>query len=297
MKVIYELRINEKYARRLFKKHEGKTVGEGMVRVIYLPREDQRFQRIGELNKEVSKNEDPGFCYSSEAIYKYTKEEIEKARLFAFKAKNRFEPTGDECGTTYLEETACPICGANEKRKGKLILKASSIPNKDITATIAGEYVFSEKLVDACKKHKIKGISFVPVDLNGKGSRKFFEMQYQKRLHLSEKTVAGVNPWDFSEYEEYEGGFIKGANYYDPPSTEIYNCPMGHLIGLNLLGEPYIRKARNIGNWDLFETYEKFGVKRGLLRPEPLFICSPKFKKMVEEEKLTGFKFNIAQID
>lgn len=47
----------------------------------------------------------------------------------------------------------------------------------------------------------------------------------------------------------------------------------------------------------LFANRQKISVKRGLLRSRPIYLCTPAFKKMVEEEKLTGFEFEIAHLE
>jgi len=76
---------------------------------------------------------------------------------------------------------------------------------------------------------------------------------------------------------------------------EVYKCPKGHTIGLNLLSEPYVLKIAVIDEYDYFVSRQKIGVKRGLLRPEPIYLCSQSFRTMVLEEKLTGFDFEIAR--
>jgi hypothetical protein len=42
---------------------------------------------------------------------------------------------------------------------------------------------------------------------------------------------------------------------------------------------------------------ERKGSKRGLLRPESRYLCSSAFRKMVEDEKLKGFVFEVAHIE
>ncbi len=49
----------------------------------------------------------------------------------------------------------------------------------------------------------------------------------------------------------------------------------------------------------IFEEIKQLSldVKLGLLRPEPIYFCSQAFRKMVEDEKLCGFEFEIANIE
>ncbi len=101
-----------------------------------------------------------------------------------------------------------------------------------------------------------------------------------QQIDLSNNTIAGIDPFDLSTYCK----------------QEIYKCPKGHTIGLNLLSEPHVVSTPLIKEYDFFASKQKIGVKRGLLRPEPLYLCSPSFRNMVLEEKLKGFGFEVAHI-
>jgi hypothetical protein len=73
-----------------------------------------------------------------------------------------------------------------------------------------------------------------------------------------------------------------------------YQCSLGHTLGLNLLSEPCISALMDVNHFDFFKSKQKIGVKRGLLRPESLVFCAQSVRKMMEEEKLTGLKFEVA---
>jgi len=210
------------------------------------------------------------------------------------KIKTVFEPTGEECGTVYDESVACEICGANRKQVGTLRLKKGSIPNKDIARTIAGEVLVSERFAEAFKRHGLRGMSSESITLDESISEFYQLIVSSPELELSQETLAGIDPFDFSESSE--GGELNVSGYNIKLGKEIYKCPKGHTVGLNLLSEPFVLNSPLIKDFDLFSTKQKTGVKRGLLRPEPLYICSYTFMKMVEEEKLTGFDFEIAYI-
>jgi ribosomal protein S14 len=47
----------------------------------------------------------------------------------------------------------------------------------------------------------------------------------------------------------------------------------------------------------MISSKQMIGVKRGLLRLEPLYLCSREFRKIALEEKLKGFEFEIAHIE
>jgi hypothetical protein len=195
----------------------------------------------------------------------------------------------------YDERGACEICGANRQQISSLILKKSSIPKKDIAKTIAGEVIVSEKFVETSKKWKLKGASFAPVYYNKQVS-KCYQLKASSELGLSHNTVAGIDPFNFSEGSEVTKFTIAG-DYKIKFEKEVYKCPKGHTIGLNLLSEAYVLESPPINNYDFFSTKQKIGVKRGVLRPEPLYLCSQAFRRMVEEEKLIGFDFEIARIE
>ena len=293
MKEVLELGINYDYADLLFKADEGKALGTS-VKVVELSKDDPRYKQVPIVAKEIKKKYDRGFFFGWQIKRKYSKKELDRAPLLHLKIKAVFEPTGEECGTLYDETVACEICGANRKQISPLILKKGKIPKKDIARTIGGEVVVSSRFVNVVNQRNLKGLVFTPVNFE-KGVSDYYQLTASKEIELSHRTVAGVDPFDFSESSDGieftipEGHSVKFEK-------EVYKCPQGHTIGLNLLSEPYVLNNRSIGEYDFFASKQKTGVKRGLLRPEPIYFCSPALRKMIEEEKLSGFEFEIANI-
>lgn len=296
MKETLELRINYDYAHLLFKADEGRDLGQlsKSIKIIELSKDDPRYNQIPIISKLVKEKYDKGFFFGWQIKRKYSKKEIDAATLLQVKIKTTFEPAGEECGTLYDETIACEICGANRKQISPLKLKIGSIPKKDIARTIAGEVVVSEKFAAFFKQRGLKGAALEPVVL-GKGVSGYYQLISSPEIELSKNTVAGVDPFDFSEGSEGVE-FIVPGGYPIKFEKEVYKCPKGHTIGLNLLSEAYVLSSPLISDYDFFSSKQKIGVKRGLLRPDPLFLCSPAFRKMVEEEKLSGFDFEIAHI-
>lgn len=293
MKETLELRINYDYAHLLFKPDEGKNLGTS-VRIVEISKDDPRYSQIPIISKQVKEKYDRGFYFSWKIKRKYSKAELEAALLLHLKIKPVFEPAGAECGTVYDESVACEICGANRKQVGALRLKKGSIPNKDIARTIAGEVVVSEKFAEVFKRYSLKGALLEPVIFD-KGTFNYYQLiASSPELELTKNTITGDNP--FKSSEGSSGGVYNISGYDIIFEKEVYKCPQGHLVGLNLLSEPYVLNTPLIKDFDFFSTKQKIGVKRGLLRPEPVYLCSYKFMKMVEEEKLTGFDFEIANI-
>jgi hypothetical protein len=278
MKEVIEFRIKKKYYHLLSQPNNGKD--NGMVYVVKLTKDDPKFEQIRILDKQIREQNNDFFFLYSNIKREYSKNEFETAALFQMKIKTMFEPAGEECGTIYDETTACEICGANRKQIGIIKLKKGTIPKKDIARTIAGEIVVSERFKKAFEQRNLKGLELLPVEF-AKGTSDYCQLVGTSEIELSQSTVAGINIFDLSTSSE----------------GEIYKCPKGHTIGLNLLSEAYVLKSPSISESDFLVSKQKIGVKRGLLRPEPIYFCSQAFRKMVEDEKLSGFEFEIANIE
>jgi len=279
MKEIFEFRVNYDFAAILFRDDEGVNLGNS-VKVVKLQRDDPRFSKIPLVAKEVKRKYGRGFYFGWNIERKYSKKELMAAKLFQVKIKSTFEPAGEECGTEYDESTACKICGANRTQKSPLRLQKSSIPKKDVARTIAGEVVVSDKFKRVFENKNLKGIQFDRVYSKNEPINFFQPISVAPELTIAENTIVGVDPFDLSER----------------CGDEIYKCPAGHTIGLNLLSEIYVEDIPQIMDFDFFVTEQKVGVKRGLLRPEPLYLCSQEFRKMVLAKALKGFEFEVAHI-
>lgn len=290
MKETLELRINYDYAHLLFKADEGKNLGTS-VKVVEISKEDPRYSQVPIIAAEIKKKYNRGFFFDWQIKRRYSKKVLDTATLLHIKIKAVFEPTGEECRTLYDETTACEICGANRQQASPLILNKGTIPKKDIARTIGGEVVVSEKFVNAARQRNLKGLQFSPINVE-----KYYQLTADTEVELSHRTVAGVDPWDFSESSNGIEFTVSGG-YPVKFEKEVYKCLKGDTIGLNLLSEPYVLNSQSIGEYDFFASKQKIGVKRGLLRPEPIYFCSPAFRKMIEEEKLSGFEFEITNID
>lgn len=294
MKEIYEFRINYDFANFLF--DDGKDIGQlsKSIKIVRLTKDDPRFYKIPIIEEKVTEKYNQGFFFGWKIIRKYTKKEIDNAALFQYIIKQAFEPQGDASGTQYDDSVACGICGANAKQIGPLKLKKGSIPKKDISRTIAGEVVVSERFVNAFNKHNLSGLLFKSVLFNNKPSNYYQPIIISPELNLTGQTIAGDDPFKSSEYSS--GGVYSISNYEIKFDMEVYKCPLGHMIGLNLLSEAYVFKESFLFDFDCFSTKQKLGVRRGVLRPEPIYICSPSFRKMVIQEKITGIDFEITHI-
>jgi len=279
MKEFHEFRIYDKYAHLLLRPDEGKRMG--IYRAIKILRDDPKFDQIKRLTERIRLEHNDYFFLYSNITRQYAKEELDNASLLQLKIATTFEPAGEECGTEYDETLACDICGTNRKQITPLKLRKGSIPKQDIARTIAGEVVVSEKLKENFQRYNLKGVTFDSI-LAGKSILNIYQPKVvSPELELSVKTIAGTNVFDLSHSS----------------GTEIYKCPKGHTIGLNLLSEAFVVNSPAISGYDFFVTKQKIGVNRGLLRPQPLYICSQAFRQMVLKEKLSGFDFEVAHVE
>jgi hypothetical protein len=147
MKETAEFRIVEKFASKLFADNEGKKLG--WIRKVELATDDPRFERIGELNREIRATTDSSFFYGWIVRRRYTKEELAAAACFHLTISAVFEPPGESCGTKYDESTACPKCGAGAAQVSDLRLDLRKVPRgKEIARTIADEWIVSQHLAE-----------------------------------------------------------------------------------------------------------------------------------------------------
>ncbi|ATP55245.1 hypothetical protein CPT03_01590 [Pedobacter ginsengisoli] len=290
MKEIFEFRVYERYYDLLSKPN--KALFNGAVYIIKTTRQDPVFEELRKVDEYVSSNL-KGIMFSYTTIKRaYSDQELKDSKLFHFWPIKQFGPTGEQCGTEYDDSVACDICGSGGRQISPLFLAKGKIPQKDISRTFGGEVIVSEKFVRLFKEKKMRGAIFKPVYFN-KIISKFHQLiPTSEKLNITSSTVVGRNV--FNAMPEYE----KRSSLGDNPRQDYvyYKCPLGHLIGGNLISEPYVDDRVNFKDYDIFESIQYYGVRLNLLRPEPLYFCSPEFREMVIDEKLTGFDFQIARV-
>lgn len=273
MKEVCEFRINNTFIELLPKTIIGINIGP--VTKIKIEKNGSEFHVVKKIVESLKENENESFFYGWGIKRSYSKKELTNAQLFQVIISNIFEPTGEECGSVYDESMACEICGANRRLVSPLILKKGTIPRKDIAKTIGGEVIASEKLLDAIRLRNLKGLQLSPINI-----QHYYHLNSNCEIELSTNTIVGVDPFDLSTRN----------------NLEIYKCPKGHTLGLNILSEAFVLNNRTFGEGDFWVSRQKIGVNRGFLRPESIYFCSPAFREMVIEEKLSGFDFEIAHI-
>lgn len=277
----YTLRILEEHAPRLLSPSEGKRLGSGLVRLLKLRRDDNRIKSIKAFHHELRANGKGGLFTAWDIERRYTKAELESATLFRLKLTSTFEPAGEECGTKYDEAAACPSCGAGARQITPLYLPEKRIPKiKDFSRTIAGEIIVSRRMKELFELNEIAGATMSPVRSNPSSSaesKEWFQLIVQnEKAEVIAPTCVGIDPFDYDEKGEFR-------------------CPTGDLIGLNLLSEVSINSASR-DEADIISTRQFVGTRRGLLRPERIFLISSKFRRLIESEKLRGLEVEVAHL-
>jgi len=159
-----EFRVAGKLAPLLFRDDEGKRLGDGdFVRKISVSVEDERFQQIGQLQKQMQLSHGKAFFFGWQINRHYTKRELGEASWFHLTALNYFEPAGEECGTCYDQSSACPKCGSGAEQLSDLILDLRKAPKKkDFASTIAGEWIVSQRLAEILLSSCLTGFELRP---------------------------------------------------------------------------------------------------------------------------------------
>jgi hypothetical protein len=329
-----DFRIDEDDAQKHLLPTDGVQLGcdlEGhpTTRKVEVAVTDPLYAKIGELECQYkATGKQAGFFLGWQIRRKYTKAELAAAEVFRALPKHTFEPAGEECGTVYDESKACEYCGVGAARATDLILPPNRLPkrgNLALARTIAGEVIASEAFARLFKAHRLRGAEFQPIRARrtGKAVPGWYALAVTApSVLIVPPTRAGLAPfaeldWEHPppacasksrEYRQEDWAKLiaqddrwiewSKASYREQrwaDRHEEYRCPLGHTIGLSLLSEVSIQRA-DVKDWDLAETAQHFGVRRGLLRPETKLLVSPRLYQLVKEDDLKGITFEVAHL-
>lgn len=279
MREQFEFRIPERDARRFLSDDEGVVLGDS-VRKVVVAGDDPLYDKLARIDRLVHDGE-TGFVGYWEVRRKYAAAELRSAEAFHLVHTAYFEPVGEECGTRYDDTDACPLCGVGRRQDGELRLDLRRAPrNKDVAATIAEEWIVSERLADAMRAYGIAGVDLRPVT---HAPRARSEPPRWEQLVVTSPPVRAVPPTRF------------GINPFDDDPRGRQRCPMGHVAGLNVLSEVFVARDDWTGA-DVAVTREHVGVRRGLLRPYPLLLISPKLRALLDEIGAKGFRLEVSHL-
>lgn len=276
MREFVELRVPEENAIEYLPPGIGKDLGG--VRKVVVDTSDPLFTEIGRLDRSF-RARDKCFFYGWDYHRRYTQRELDEAKLLHVWPKRYFEPAGEQCGTTYEDAKACPECGAGAPQTSPLFLNGRRIPRKvDFAQTIAEEIVVSARVVELFREQGLIGARFDPVRLSnrrGAPSEEHFQLLVEgSPVDLDPATRAGRNPFDEDSYGR---------------------CSRGDVVGLNLLSEVSV-KGQTLPEADVMKTRQMVGTRRGLLRPRPLLLLSPRAWRAIAAAELKGLGVEVAHV-
>jgi len=104
----------------------------------------------------------------------------------------------------------------------------------------------------------------------------WYQLIITSNIEVGASTRFGMGPF---EEEDHEGNV----------------CPLGHVLGLNLLSELYVLRDSWSGT-DFAATRQLVGCRRGVLVPRPMFLISPKVRSLFVQHKVRGFKTEVAHL-
>ena len=284
------------YALRFFRAAESRLpVGLGTVvggvRRANLNAGDPRLLRLRELDHR-SRAEGPGSILSSWSIRRhYSEAELDAADLLHVRVHATFEPCGEQCGTEFDESTSCPSCGSGRRQVGPLVLDLRGHPEgwdahtrpsprgKDVSKTIAGEIVISTRFANLLREAGATGYALGAI-------RQYRRTETRRDWHqllttappvaIAPPTEVGVSPFDDDDAGEYV-------------------CPLGHVVGLNLISELSVERAGWDGS-DFIQTREAVGVRRGYLMPEHPIIVSPRIGRLIRDNRIKGARLEVVNL-
>lgn len=278
MRETFEFRIPEPQAARLLPADVGER--SKSVRVVRAAIGDPILDRLRHADDEL-RAQGRALLLGWRVLRDYDEHELEEAELLQLEITKTFEPAGEECGTMYDGVVTCERCGAGRRRLSPLRLDPRSLPaKKDLAQTIAGdEWIISERLVALLREAGASGIEFSNIMPPGKRDTRISGWQEfavcSTRLSVDPRTLSGIHPLNLDQRGEYR-------------------CD-GHLVGLNLIGELYLRRADWDGS-DFALTKQFFGVRRGLVVPRPLMVISRKIWRLLSGVGATGWRVGRANL-
>jgi hypothetical protein len=273
-----EFRVIEEFAERVFRPHEGRVLG-GWIRQVEISTKDPRFAEVGRLQEELTRTIGRSFYHGWHIRRRYTSQELAAAELLQLCFTTGFEPTGEECGTQYDESVACPYCGSGGQQTSDLHLDVGRLSRKrELTRTIADEVIVSQRLAQVLLQNGVGADLLGPVR-----TRKGSVSPEWSQLVTPPPILSAVPPT------------YAGTGPFGDPNSNESRCPVGHLLGLNMISELFVDRRTYDGS-DLVATSQFVGVRRGLLRPRRILCLSQKLWRAVELEELKGIQIEVVHL-
>jgi hypothetical protein len=290
-KTFYDLRVWETQVEEILPPGVGKRMGDSSV-----------FRAVIEANSPIAEHVRRAITMRRVAgnpltamvadWREYSPEELASAELLSARPTAGFQPPAEHFGDVYDYTDACQICRVGRRQMSDLTLDLAKVPRKDAAITIGMELVVSERFVELVEMERLSGLSFRPIQ-HARESRKAPPPRWQlvepepSVEILSPPTVFGNDPFDLDEAGEYQ-------------------CPNGHVPGLNIVSEVTVARASWSGD-DLTTTRQHSGNpwpadpsadvwSYGYQVPTPVDLISPRLYRLIREHKLTGWQFEVAYL-
>ena len=286
MKSIIKVDFNPKYIHFFGIELTSEEIDSMSVYPKEIDMSSDEYKLFEQLAQKFQKRDSDLLFYGWDYKRSYTKEEMAKARLFTIDVRKWFGQFSMEHGTQYDFVDACPFCHSGARQTTPLYLKRTRfLAHRDVASALTNEIVVSKCFVDMMIQAGIKGLLFGDVILNGKKSEDIYQLLPKAPvLEISDKTIFGTRPFDYSGEESHDG------------IHEIYRCPNGDNLGLQLLSEVYVHDSPLIDNFDFFISRQTFGVVRQLSNVRHIMFCSPRMRRVIIDGNLKGFDFEITNI-
>jgi hypothetical protein len=276
----FEYRVDERNAHLLFAPDEGTRLGDS-VRKVILPTSDTRLAKMEKLQRKLRSKRD--FLYTGWDIHRsYTAAELAAAELLHLIPTGFINAGGEEYGTEYDDSAVCPECYAGRIQVSDLHLDTKLIPKRaDVARSIGFEWVFSRRLVDLLEGAGATGVEFRPV------------RHFRKRG--SEVTPLWLQPVVVAPPAHVVPPTRFGIDPVRDDLTGEHVCPHGHVAGLNLLSEVFVERSTWRGE-DFVQTEPLGGARIGLFVPHPEILITPRIYRLMKEEKMRGFRVEVAHL-
>ena len=260
---------------------------------IVLPTNDKNVSLIHQMNQQL----DNKLYYYWDLLFEYTEEDLKEASLFRVSFLNVVDSCGEEGGTKFDYSTACPLCGSGRRQIGDLhLLSNVSLKENTVYKTIGGEIIVPSFIRDVAIEYGLQGLIFLPVWVGKTISPDYLQLTTTSIIDISPKTRFGVDFFDTDNITSMSEESFEICGYKINLPKEIYVCPNKDLVGFRLLSELSVFHNHYKEQCDFMKTAQYVGVKRGLINPEPLYVCSKKWFNAMEKTHIQGMGFEIVKV-
>jgi hypothetical protein len=275
VKVTYWFRVREELAHLVFADSFGKKLGS--VRHVELDESDPRLQEVKILQTDL-REDGKSFYFGWGIDRKYTPKELAVAELFYVSAPTfAGEVTAEEFGTEYDGSSGCRRCKSGAEVRGAMRFNLNRLGKRLMGYTLASELLVSDRLAQELVEQGMTGLRFEQIQHTGRMPPRtnWHQLKTTSRVSLSSENTFG-----------------ESLDLFAP--SDFYSCACG-LKGLRRLSQPYVVKETWDGS-DFCESSEFVGAFWGVFRPSREMFCSPRARRLLIDNKVSGLLFEVANL-